>query len=38
MTVESFRAWKEGFEEEMKEKRGKQREDTSTTSRRLTGE
>jgi hypothetical protein len=38
VTVESFRAWKERFEEEMNEKSGKQKEQTSTTSGRLTGE
>ena len=38
MTVESFKAWKEKFEEEMREKKGRQKEDTTTSSGRLTGE
>ena len=38
MTVKSFKAWKEKFEEEMREKKGRQKEDTTTSSGRLTGE
>ena len=38
MTVESFKAWRERFEEEIGEKKGRKKDETVATSGRLTGE
>ena len=38
VTVESFKAWRERFEEEIGEKKGRKKDETVATSGRLTGE